>query len=318
MGRLILEGAVRRDEDRGHHRQRAKARRHHIAHDVAVIILERPDKSALRADHAGDRVIDQRVKILFADRLKFIPVFFIVNTLEDRLEIPVIGLGDRVLCGEPQILLYVQRVGEACAGEALDGLVQVVDALDDAGALKFMDQFPGPTAALVGKDELRPAGAFHAVLRIFIDVAVRVTGHRDGLFPCAHIGIDAPYQNGRPKDSAVQRRADRPVGALVHFFQIILVHPREVRRDRGALDSDAVLFCGLCAFDGHLIVRLIPVLQPQIIVLCLQIDVGKKKIIFDHAPDDPGHLISVHLHQRRRHLYFAHKGLIPFLYSVSL
>ena len=46
----------------------------------------------------------------------------------------VVGLGNSVLAGKPEILFDAERVLEAAARKPLDGLIRIVDALNDAGA----------------------------------------------------------------------------------------------------------------------------------------------------------------------------------------
>jgi hypothetical protein len=58
---------------------------------------------SLRID-ARDRIVDQRVEIGDAGLFKIGPVGRIVEFLKDILEMMVIGLGDGILGGKPQIL----------------------------------------------------------------------------------------------------------------------------------------------------------------------------------------------------------------------
>ena len=74
---LVFKLAVRRNEYGGHHRQAAKRRGYHIAHNVAVIVFARPYKAALRAYHAGDGIVDKRVKILYPKLLKALFIFLV-------------------------------------------------------------------------------------------------------------------------------------------------------------------------------------------------------------------------------------------------
>ena len=51
-------------------------------------------------------------------------------------------------------------------------------------------------------------------------------------------------------------------------------------------------------------------LQSQIIVLCLQIDIGQQQLILDHLPEDSGHFISVHLYERGCHFDLFHNDFL--------
>lgn len=52
----------------------------------------------------------------------------------------------------------------------------------------------------------------------------------------------------------------------------------------------------------NLIVGGIAMRQSQVIVLALHVKVGKDELVLDHLPNDPGHLVSIHLHHRLGHL----------------
>ena len=56
---FVLELAAGRYEHAGHHGQAAKGGGDHIAHHIAVVVLERPDEAALAADHPRHGVVDQ-------------------------------------------------------------------------------------------------------------------------------------------------------------------------------------------------------------------------------------------------------------------
>ena len=97
VGGFVLILAVGAYQYGGHHGQRAEAGRHHITHDVAVIVLESPEHSALRADDTGDGVVDQSVEILDAGLLESFFVLCVIELLEDSLKVSVVSLGDRIL-----------------------------------------------------------------------------------------------------------------------------------------------------------------------------------------------------------------------------
>ena len=306
VGSLVLIDAGGADQDRGHHGKGSEAGRHHIAHDVAVIVFERPQESALGPHDTGNCIVDQRVEKFKAFCIKFFFVFILIDLLEDFLEIAVVDLGDGILGGEPEIHFLVQRIGKAGTCEALDRLIQIVETLDDTGALELMDDLACLIALCIPEDKLCCAGTGYPVLYVFVDIAVGVTGHNDRLFPGADIGVDPVYEDGSTENCPVQSCADRAVGALVHGLQVILFYARRIGGDRRTLDGYTVFLRGLGRVNCDLIIGLIPFGKSEVIILCLQINIGKKEIVFDHLPDDAGHLISVHLHKRCLHHNFVH------------
>ena len=306
VSRLVLVDARRAHEHRGHHGQRPEGARHHVAHHVAVVVLAGPDEAALGLHDPGHGVVDERVEVLDAGLLEAGRVLIVVDLLEDVLEAVVVLLGDGVLGGEPQVLLGVQGELEAAHGETRDGGVQVVHALGHAGAVVLVHQLADLRAVVAGVHKLHLAGAGHADLGVLVHIAVGMAGDGDGARPVAHAGLDAFHNDGGAEHRAVEHRADGAVGALPHLLQVVLLHPSGVRRNGGALHGHAQTLGGLGGLDGDHIVGSVAVLQAQIVVLGLQVHEGADQLVFDHLPDDAGHLIAVHLHKRRGHLNLGH------------
>ena len=228
----------------------------------------------------------------------------------------VVLLGDGILCAEPQILLHVQCIVEAAAGKAADGIVLVVLTLQHTGTLKIKDGGALLGAVCAGEHQLGLACTGNAELGALIHIAIGVTGDGDGLFPVLDHRLDAVDHNGCAEHSAVQHGADGAVGALPHLVQLVLLHALGVGGDGSALDRHAVLLVGEGGIHGHLICGGIAVGQTQIVVLGLEIHKGEDQLVLDHLPQDAGHLVAVHLHQRRGHLNFFH-GSLPFLKTPS-
>ncbi len=159
-----------------------------------------------------------------------------------------------------------------------------MDSLQNTGACEIMDRLPYLTAVLRRKDKLRLTGAWHLDLRILIHVPVSVTGQGDRLLPVSYAWLDPLYNNGRPEHRAVQSRPDRAVGAFPHLFQVIFCHSGRIGRDRRTFYRHTVLLRSLGAVKRHLIVRLIAVLQSQVVILCLQIDIRQQQLVLDHFP----------------------------------
>lgn len=113
VGSLVLVVAIGADEDRGHHGERTEGGGDHVAHDVAIVVLASPDEAALAAYYAGNSVVDEGVEILQASLLELLLVALLIDLVEDDAELSVVLLGDGVLGSEPEILVHVERVGEA-------------------------------------------------------------------------------------------------------------------------------------------------------------------------------------------------------------
>ena len=60
----------------------------------------------------------------------------------------------------------------------------------------------------------------------------------------------------------------------------------------------------------YLVVRTVTVLDPQVVVLKVDVQVRKDQLILDETPDDAGHLVPVQLDDRGIYLDFHHHILI--------
>ena len=187
-----------------------------------------------------------------------------------------------------------------------------MDSLKDSRPVKGMYQLPDFTAVLRRVDKLRLSLSGNLDLHILIYVAVGVAGDGDWLCPVCHTGNDTLYENRGAENGSVQYGPDRAVRALPHLFQVILRHSCGIRSDGGAFYRNSVLFCCLGAVNRYLVVRLVPVRKTQIIILCFQINIRKKKLVLYHFPQNTGHLIPIHFHQRSRHFDFFHCTVFPF------
>ena len=139
VGGFVLVFSVGRNKHGSHHRKGAESGRDHIAHNVAVVVLASPDESALAAHHAGNGIINKGIEILDAGGLESGLVILLINFLEDSLEPAVVLLGNSILGGEPEVLLYVKGIFKAGVGEAADGSIGVVHTFDDSGACEFVN-----------------------------------------------------------------------------------------------------------------------------------------------------------------------------------
>jgi hypothetical protein len=314
VGRLVLVLAVRGNQDGGHHGQGTEGGGHHVGHHVTVIVLAGPDEAALGTHHARHGVVDQGVEVLDAGGLELLLVL-LEHLVEDGLEAAVVFLGDGVLGGEPDGLLQGQGILEAGMGEAADGLVQVVLAEQDAGALELMDHHFLVLAVDAVEDKLRGTGLIDLDLHIAVDVAIGVTGDGDGLLPELHGRVDARDGDRRTEHGAVHHGADGAVRALPHLVEVVLGHALGVRGDGRALDGDAEALRRIGGIHSHLIVGLVAVGQAQVIVFGLQVHEREDEFVLDHLPQDPGHFVAVHFDERGEHFNLFHGVICGFCSS---
>ncbi len=68
--------------------------------------------------------------------------------------------------------------------------------------------------------------------------------------------------------------------------------------------------------DRHLIVGLVAILDAEVVIVKVNIEIGVDQLVLDGLPDDPGHLVPVHLHNRILDLDLAH--LVPAIQRLKL
>ncbi len=190
----------------------------------------------------------------------------------------------------------VVGVGEACFGEAGYGFVGVVDALDDPWTLEVLDgSAPKLLASAACEYHLGFSSFGHAVLTVLVDVAVGVSADVDGFLPRADGWGNVVDQYRRPENCAVEGCSDGAVGAAPFLFEVVFFYAVFVGGDGGAFDADAVLLDGFGCFEGNFVVGFVSVLELKVVVFEVHVEVGQKKLIFDHLPHDAGHFVSVYL-----------------------
>ena len=74
--------------------------------------------------------------------------------------------------------------------------------------------------------------------------------------------------------------------------------------DRGALDADTVFLDGEGGVHRDPVVRVIAVLDVQIVIVDVHVQVGEEQLVFHHLPHDAGHFVAVHLDDGRLHFDF--------------
>ena len=185
-------------------------------------------------------------------------------------------------------------------------MIQIVHTLNDTSAGEVVNQFSCLGAILCGINQLCFSRSRNPDFCVFIYIAVCMTGNRNRLFPVTHTRLNTLYDNRGTENSSVEHGTNGSVRALPHFFQIVLCHTRCIRRNGGTFDCYTVFLGSVCGIYGYLIVRFVSVFQSKIVIFRFQINKREKQLIFDHFPENSGHLISIHLYQRSGHLNFFH------------
>ena len=134
-----------------------------------------------------------------------------------------------------------------------------------------------------------------------------MTRDADRLFPSGDKGNYALNKDGAAEYGTVKDSPDRSVRRLPHLFKVILGHTRRVWCDSSALYRNAVLLCCVRGINSDLIVCLVSLFKSEVIVLGFEVDVGKKEFVLDHLPDDPCHLVAVHLNDGGDHFNLIHQ-----------
>ena len=321
---LIFIISVRRYQHRSHHCQRTKSRGNHITHNISVIVLAGPDKSPFCLHNTGNDIIDQAVEIFNSGSLKFLFEFLLINLCKNLLKASVINLGDRILASKPQTLLCIQRIIKATLCKTCDGCIQVMHSLKDTCTFIMMDQFLFLLTVLTLKQQIGISRSVNIHFCILIYISISVTGNGNGFLPVLYAWLDSLYYNRGTEHGSIQNGTDGTIRTFVHFFQCVLFHSGFIGSDGCTFYSNAIFLCSFCCIYSYLIICFISVFQAKIIVLCVQINKRKKKLILDHLPEDSGHLVSVHLYKRCLHLNFFHKdpplcmGFIPLAFAVTV
>ena len=127
-----------------------------------------------------------------------------------------------------------------------------------------------------------------------------------------HIRHDGGAEHG-----AVHHGADGAVGGLPHFGQPVLLHALSVGGDGGTFDRHAKPAGGVRRVPRDAVLRALAFRQSQVVIFRFQFDKGRQQLVLDHPPEDTGHLVPVHLHQRCFHLYFVHAFLPSCVFRLT-
>src|SRR5690606_15572842 len=137
-------------------------------------------------------------------------------------------------------------------------------------------------------------------------VAEGVAADDDRLRPARHQARNVLHDDRLAEDDAAENVADRAVRALPHLLEAEFLDAAFVRRDRRALDADAVLLDGVGGIDRDLVVGLVALLNREIVIFDLKIEVGQDQLVLDELPDDAGHLVAVEIDDRIGYLDLLH------------
>ena len=113
---LVHEAALGRDQNRAHHRQTTERRCEHVRHDIPVVVLACPQHAALGFHDARHCIVDEGVEKIDSPCIKLFGPVGGVFLFEYLLEAGVVGFGNSVFGGEPDILFLVQAEGKASFG----------------------------------------------------------------------------------------------------------------------------------------------------------------------------------------------------------
>ena len=224
----------------------------------------------------------------------------------------VIFFGNGIFCCKPKILFCIQRITKTASCKTFNRCIDIVHSLDNTCSIKIMDQLSCLCSVRCCVDQFCLSRSRNLHLGSFIYIPISMTGNRDRLLPVLYTWFNSFYHDRSTKYRSIQNRTDCSVRTLPHLFEFIFFYPCRIRCNGRTFDCYFVLLCCISRINCNLVICLIAVFQSKIIIICLKIDIRQKKIIFYHPPENSGHLISVHLNNRCRHLNFTH-NFVSFL-----
>jgi len=91
-------------------------------------------------------------------------------------------------------------------------------------------------------------------------------------------------------------------------MQVEFLYARFVRRDGGALYRYTDLLGGFRGVDGDLVARFVALLHAEIEIEQIDIEIRMDQLVLDVFPNDPGHLVAVHLDYRIGDFNLCHRN----------
>ena len=154
----------------------------------------------------------------------------------------VILLGNGILGCKPNILLQIQTIVEASPCKTSNGIILVVQALNNAvGILEIKNQLTGFFAFCIGNNQFCLRTLLHFHFGVLINIAISVTSNCNRLCPSRNIRFNTLYQNRGAEYSSVQNGTNCTVRAFPHLGKMIFRHSCSIRGDGCTLYSNAIL-----------------------------------------------------------------------------
>jgi hypothetical protein len=230
--------------------------------------------------------------------LQLLKLFFVgafVDFFKNIFEAAIVLLEDGVFGAQVQGIFASDSILERRVGEFVDGIVGVVHAEHDTGALKLVHfHLGGGRAVTGGEGHVESAGDFGAEVCGAILVTKGVSADDDGLSPSGNAARDVLDDDGFAENDTTTDVADGSIGRLPHLLEVELLNTCLIWGDGCTFNSDFASLDGVCAVNSDLIVSRITVLDAQVVVLNVKVQVGRNELVLDDVPDDTGHLIAVH------------------------
>ena len=108
------------------------------------------------------------------------------------------------------------------------------------------------------------------------------------------------------ENHTAQNIADCAVRAFPHLLEVEFFNAGFIGRDGGAFHRHTVLFGCLGGFNGDPVAGFVTAFDAEIVIVELQIKVWKNQLILDVLPDDPCHLVPVHINDGIGNLDLVH------------
>ena len=231
--------------------------------------------------------------------LQLLKLFFVgafVDFFKNIFEAAIVLLEDGVFGAQVQGIFASDSILERRVGEFVDGIVGVVHAEHDTGALKLVHfHLGGGRAVTGGEGHVESAGDFGAEVCGAILVTKGVSADDDGLSPSGNAARDVLDDDGFAENDTTTDVADGSIGRLPHLLEVELLNTCLIWGDGCTFNSDFALFDGFGCIKSDFIVSLVSVLHTEIEILDVQIQKWMNKLILDLLPEDSGHLITIEL-----------------------
>ena len=112
--------------------------------------------------------------------------------------------------------------------------------------------------------------------------------------------------DGFAENHAAQNVADRAIGRLPHFLKAEFFNARFVRRDCRAFDAHTKFANGVCGFDCHLVIGLVPIFHAEVVIFQVNIEIGQNEPLTYPLPNDASHFVAIEFNDRVFDLNFCH------------